>query len=77
MGKNTTRFRNFLRVDDEWTAVKFEHWQKLITRTSFVYKTLRLVRISLLISNVYKEFCFFSQERYFMKAIENFFPMFA
>ena len=34
--------------------------QELITRTlSFVYKTLRLVRISLLISNLNKEFFFF------------------
>ena len=24
-----------------------------------------------------KEFCFFSQESYFIKAIENFFPVFA
>ena len=34
--------------------------QELITRTlSFVYKTSRLVRISLLISNLNKEFFFF------------------
>ena len=34
--------------------------QELITRTlSFVYKTSRLIRISLLISNLNKEFFFF------------------
>ena len=33
--------------------------QELITRTSFVYKTLQLVRISLLITTLNKEFCFF------------------
>ena len=51
--------------------------QELITRTlSFVYKTSRLVRISLLISNLNKEF-FFSRESFLIKAIENFFPVFA
>ena len=48
------------------------------TRTlSFVYKTSRLVRISLLISNLNKEVFLFSRESYFIKAIENFFLVFA
>ena len=53
--------------------------QELITRTlSLVYKTSRqwLVRISLLINNLNKKFLF-SRESYFIKAIENFFPVFA
>ena len=33
--------------------------QELSTRTSFVYKTLQLVRISLSITTLNKEFCFF------------------
>ena len=49
--------------------------QGLITRTSFVYKTSRLVRISLLISALNKRIFFFSGESYFIKAIENFFPV--
>ena len=43
--------------------------QRLITRTSFVYKTSRMVRISLLISALNS--AFFSGESYFIKAIEN------
>ena len=43
----------------------------------FVDKILRLVRISLLISALQKSFAFFSRESYFIKAIENFFPVFA
>ena len=42
----------------------------------FVDKTLRLVRISLLISAIQRVLRF-SRESYFMKAIENFFPVFA
>ena len=48
-----------------------------MTRTSFVYKTLRLVRISLLINALNKRVLLFSGESYFIKAIENFFPVFA
>ena len=51
--------------------------QRLITRTSFVYKTLRLVRISLLINALNKGVLLFSGESYFIKAIENLFPAFA
>ena len=51
--------------------------QGLITRTSFVYKTSRLVRICLLISTLNRELSFFSRETYFTKAIKNFFPVFA
>ena len=48
-------------------------------RTSFVYKTLRLVRISLLIDALIKGVLLFfcSGESYFIKAKENFFPVFA
>ena len=49
--------------------------QELITRTSFLYKTSRLVRISLLISALNKRISFFPGENYFIKAIENFFPV--
>ena len=42
-----------------------------------MYKTSRLVRISLLINALKKSVCFFSRESYFIKAIENFFPVFA
>ena len=42
----------------------------------FVDKTLRLVRISLLISAIQSVLRFFS-EIYFIKAIENFVPVFA
>ena len=42
----------------------------------FVDKTLRLVRISLLISAIQRVLRFFS-EIYFIKAIENFVPVFA
>ena len=38
---------------------------------------LRLVRISLLIIADHSEFCVFSQKSYFIKAVENFFPVFA
>ena len=48
-----------------------------MTRTSFVYKTLRLVRISLLINALNKRVLLFSGKSYFIKAIENFFPVFA
>ena len=48
------------------------------TRISFVYKTSRLVRISLLISTLNKRVLpLFFRESYFLKAIENFFPVFA
>ena len=40
-------------------------------------KTLRLVRISLLIIADHSEFCVFSQKSYFIKAVENFFPVYA
>ena len=46
-------------------------------RTSFAYKTSRLVRISLLINALNKRVLLFSEESYFIKAIENFFPVFA
>ena len=51
--------------------------QRLITRTSFVYKTSWLVRISLLINALNKRVLLFSEESYFIKAMENFFPVFA
>ena len=51
--------------------------QELITRTSFVYKTSWQVRISLLIIVLNKEFCIFSRKSFFIKAIENFLPVFA
>ena len=51
--------------------------QRLITRTSVAYKTSRLVRISLLINALNKRILLFSRESYFIKAIENFFPVFA
>ena len=38
-----------------------------------VYKTLRLVRISLLIGAITKSFAFFSRESHFIKATENLF----
>ena len=44
---------------------------------AFVYTNFRLVRISLLISAITKSFAFFSRESYFIKAIENVFPVFA
>ena len=43
---------------------------------SFVFKTSRLVRICLLISTLNKRVLLFSRESYFIKAIENFFPVF-
>ena len=43
----------------------------------FVDKFLRLVRISLLISAIQRVLRFFPRESYFIKAIENFFPVFA
>ena len=55
----------------------FSAKQGLITRRSLVYKTSRLVRISLLISALNKRVLLFSLESYFIKAIENFFPVFA
>ena len=51
--------------------------ERPITRTSFEYTTSRLVRISLLINAFIKRVLFFSGESYFIKAIENFFPVFA
>ena len=42
-----------------------------------MYKTLRLVRISLLINALNKGVLLFSGESYFIKAIENVFPKFA
>ena len=42
-----------------------------------MYKTSRLVRISLLINALNKRVLLFSRESYFIKAIENFFPVFA
>ena len=52
--------------------------QELITRSlSFVYKTSRLARISLLMGALNKKVFLFSRESYFIKAIENFFPVFA
>ena len=50
--------------------------QRLVTRTSFVYKISRLVMISLLINALNKRVLLFSRESYFIKAIENFFPVF-
>ena len=47
--------------------------QRLVTRTSFVYKTSRLVMISLLINALNKRVLLFSRGRYFIKAIENLF----
>ena len=43
----------------------------------FVDETLRLVRISFFDQCHTKSFAFFSRESYFIKAIENFFPVFA
>ena len=51
--------------------------QEPITRTSFVYKTSQLVRICLLISALNKGVLLFFLEKLFIKAIENFFPVFA
>ena len=51
--------------------------QGLITHTSFVYKTSQLVRISLLINALNKRVLLFSWKSYFIKAIENFFSVFA
>ena len=42
-----------------------------------MYKTSRLVRISLLINALNKRVLLFSEESYFIKAMENFFPVFA
>ena len=42
-----------------------------------MYKTSRLVRISLLINALKKRVLLFSEESYFIKATENFFPVFA
>ena len=58
-----------------WESI-FIAKQELIT-LSFVYKTSRLVRIYLLTSNLNKEFLFFLGKAFFIKAIENFFPVFA
>ena len=51
-------------------------------RTNYTYITLRVQDFAngknfLLISNLNKEFFVFSPESYFIKAIENFFPVFA
>ena len=37
----------------------------------FVYKTLQLVKISVLISAITKEFCVFSRESYFIFTLEG------
>ena len=50
--------------------------QELITRARPRDKTLRLARISLLISAIQRVLRFFSGI-YFIKAIKNFFPVFA
>ena len=42
-----------------------------------MYRTSPLVRISLLINALNKKVLLFSEESYFIKAIENFFPVFA
>ena len=42
-----------------------------------MYKISRLVRISLLINALIKRVLLFSEESYFLKAIEHFFPVFA
>ena len=47
--------------------------QRLITRTSFVYKTLRLVRISLLINALNKEVLLFFSGKLFYKCNRNLF----
>ena len=47
--------------------------KNLLRVQDFVYRTLRLVRIYLLISAITKSCFFFSQESYFIKAVENFF----
>ena len=49
----------------------------LIKCTSFEYKTSRLVTISLLISALNNRVLLFSWESYFIKALQNVFPVFA
>ena len=51
--------------------------QRLITRASFVYKTSLLVRIYHLINALNKRVLLFLSGKLFIKAIENFFPVFA
>ena len=51
-----------------WNFLQNKNWLRV---QDFVFKTLRLVRVSLLISAITKSFAFFSREIYFIKAIEN------
>ena len=74
--RNMQRQCFFARADILSEKNFFSAKQGLSTRTSFVYKTLRLVRISLLISTLNKRVLLFPLESYFIKAIENFFPVF-
>ena len=74
-------FRNMLELELTFSAGKtrglesiFFAKQGRITRTSFVYKTSQLVRISVLISALNKRvMLFLSGNGCFIKVIENFF----
>ena len=57
--------------------ISIEISQKNYPSTSFSYKTSRLVRISLLINVLNKRVLLFSEESYFIKAIQDIFPVFA
>ena len=75
LDKHRLTFVNKYYYTTAWLIAK----QELITRTSFVYKTSRLVRISLLISILNKDFCCFlgkvilknQYEIYFLWASRN------
>ena len=64
---------HFKREEPSFWKASFLQKQGLITRTSFVRKTSRLVRISLLISALNKRVLLFSLESYFKKSNRKFF----
>ena len=82
LGKSSeTGCVNFFRLSWHFKREKPVFWKASflenrdwLRATSFVYKTSRLVRISLLINALNKRvLLFFSRESYFIKAIENVF----
>ena len=58
-------------------SIFFPKQKGLITRTSFVYKTSRLVKICLLISALSKRVLLFFLEKLFYKSNRKLFPVFA
>ena len=68
---------DILREKSKFWKASFLQNKNWLHLQDIVYKTSQLERISLLISAITKEFCIFSWEGQFIKAKENFPPVFA